>query len=65
MTSDGRSQNWSHKTKTKKSLKLGPFQQYAYNPGSICHMFDDNIDETGSLLLILDPFDATNPEQVN
>ena len=24
-----------------------------------------NIDESGSLLLILDPFDATNPDQVN
>ena len=40
------------------------FQQYAYNLSSICHMFY-NVDEIGSILLILDPLDATNPDQVN
>ena len=40
------------------------FQQYTYNLSSICHEFF-NIDETGSLLMILDPSDATNPDQVN
>ena len=40
------------------------FQQYTYNLSSFCHM-SFNINETGSLLLILDSFDATNPDQVN
>ena len=51
-------------TITERQYSLDLFQQYAYSPSSICHMFY-NVDETGSLLVILDPFDATNPDQVN
>ena len=51
-------------TITERQSSQGLFQQYAYNPSSICHLFY-NIDETGSLLLIVDPIDASSPDQVN
>ena len=49
---------------TEKQYSQDLFQQYTYNLSSICHI-NFNINETGSVLLILDTFDATNTDQVN